>query len=70
MPVLSSILDNKVLGREYKRGELEIVRRLIEARFGSLPDWVAEGLAKRSPAEIEDLAVRLLRAESLEELLK
>ena len=42
MPILNSILDNKVLGREYKRGReegskemvLSILRRLIQKRFG------------------------------------
>ena len=85
MPVVLNVLDNKVLGREYKRGleeglqkgleqglqrgELAVLRRQIEARFGPLPAWVDERLAKRSTEEIEDLAVRFLKAESLEELL-
>jgi predicted transposase YdaD len=87
MPILrSTILENKVLGREYKRGrqegvqegvqqgiqqgELVIVRRQIEARFGIVPQWAEELLAKYSAAEVEELSVRLLEAESLEQLLK
>ena len=70
MPILMNILDNKVLGREYKRGELAMLRRQIEARFGVTAEWLEERLRNRSAVEIEELGVRLLKAESLEELLK
>ena len=60
MPILNSILDHKVLGREFKKGELTIIRRLIEKRFGAIPGWAEERLAARSPAELEDLSVRVL----------
>ena len=94
MPLLNDILDNKVLGREFKRGlkeglqegllegelkgklkgelkgELTILRRLIEKRFGAIPGWVEERLAGRLTAEVEELSVRLLDAQSIEDLLK
>lgn len=70
MPILMNILDNKVLGREYKRGELAILRRQVEARFGVTAEWLEERLRNRSAVEIEALGVRLLKAESLEEWLK
>ena len=74
MPILGDILDNKVLGREYKRGlqegELNILRRLIEKRFGVIPSWAEERLTDRSAADLEDLSVRALDAKSIEELLK
>ena len=70
MPILNDILDNKVLGREFKRGELTVLRRQIEKRFGAIPSWAEERLAGRSPADLEDLSVRLLDAQSLEDLLK
>ncbi len=82
MPLFIDILDNKVLGRELKRGlqegiqegelkgELTVLRRLIEKRFGAMPGWVEERLAGRSTAELADLSVRLLDAQSIEDLLK
>lgn len=82
MPILNDILDNKVLGREFKRGleegkregelegELTILRRLIEKRFGEIPSWAEERLAGRSTAELEELSVRVLDAESIEDVLK
>jgi hypothetical protein len=82
MPIFIDILENKVLGREYKRGlqeglqegelkgELKVLRRLIEKRFGAMPDWAEERLASRSTAELEELSVRVLDAHSIEELLK
>jgi hypothetical protein len=70
MPLLNDILDNKVFGREYKRGELAVLRRQIEKRFGAIPSWAEERLAGRSPADLEDLSVHVLDAPSIEDLLK
>ena len=76
MPLLNEILENRVLGREFKRGleqgvqqgELTLLRRLIEERFGPIPQWAEDRLATRSAAELEELAVRVLKAKTLEEL--
>jgi len=82
MPILNDILDHKVLGREYKKGrqegrqegiqqgELTILRRLIEKRFGAIPSWAEERLAQLSSAELEKISERVLDASSLEDLLK
>ncbi len=81
MPVLNSILDHKVLGREFKRGreegrqedrqegEFALLRRQIEKRFGELPAWAEQNLSNRSEKDLSDLGLRLLDATSLEELL-
>jgi Domain of unknown function (DUF4351) len=73
MPILNDILDHEVLGREFKKGRQEeamiLVRRLLEKRFGPLPEWAAAKLAGRSVADLEDLGTRSLDARSLEELL-
>ena len=70
MPIILNILDNKVLGPAYMRGELAVLRRQIAARFGAVPDWVEERLAQCSAPELEDLGVRLLKAETLEEVMQ
>jgi len=94
MPIFIDILENKVLGPEYKRGlqegellgeqrgkregelegelkgELKVLRRQIEKRFGAMPGWAEERLATRTTSELEELSVRLLDAQSLEDLLK
>ena len=81
MPILNDIMDHKVLGREYKRGraegieegrqqgELTILRKQLEKRFGPIPAWVEERLGGRSAEDLEALSVRLLEARSLEEVL-
>lgn len=81
MPLLNSILENKVLAREYKRGlqegrqegheegEKTMLRRQIVARFGTLPDWAEDRLAKSSPQQREEWSIRLLKAETLEAVL-
>lgn len=70
MPVYIDILENKVLGPAFKRGELTILRRLIEKRFGAIPDWAEERLANWPAHDLEELGVRILDAQSLEDLLK
>ena len=53
MPITTSILEHDVLGPLFKKGlqegrqegELAILRRLIEKRFGPLPGWASERLA-------------------------
>jgi hypothetical protein len=77
MPILNDIMDHKVLGREFKRGldeglqqgELKLVRKLIEERFGAITAWADQRLSSYSAAELETLGVRLLHANTLEELL-
>ena len=81
MPIHIDILENEVLGREYKRGlqegalrgeqrgELTILRRQVEKRFGVIPNWAEERLGKPT-APVEDLSLRLLDAASLEDLLQ
>ena len=65
VPVLNSLLDHKVLGREFKkgreqgrhegleqgevRGEAKLLRRQLEYRFKRLPKGVADKLATATP---------------------
>ena len=76
MPVLNDILEHEVLGpailqgrREGRReGRQELLLRQIEKRFGPLPSWVESRLVSLSSPELEDAALRLLDAASLEEV--
>ena len=74
MPITVNILENKVLGREFKRGiaegELNLLRLQIEKRFGPIPLWAKERLSNDSALNIEAVGLRLLDALSLEDLLK
>jgi hypothetical protein len=78
MPIRINLLENEVLGPVIKKGllearqegELTILRRQIEERFGVLPGWASDKLAALAAFELEDLSERVLDAVSLEELLK
>jgi predicted transposase YdaD len=73
MPIVFDIREDQVLGPVYEKGwqqgELAVLRRLIEKRFGSIPAWVEERLGGLPAQELEDLSVRLLDATRIEELL-
>ena len=70
MPILNDIRDYEVLGEEYKNGAPTVLRPQIEKRFGAIPSWAEERLLTMSYVELEALGVRVLDANSLEELLR
>jgi hypothetical protein len=45
-----------------QRGEITIIRRLLNKRFGKLATWIEERPANLSTPELEDLSVRLFDA--------
>ena len=47
-------------------GEVNLLRRQVERRFGPLPSWVAERLEQASEAELEHWAERVLECATLE----
>ena len=85
MPILDDIMDHDLLGPAIRRGlqqgrmegreegrmegEQTVVTRQIETRFGAVPSWARQRLDAMSAPELEETAVRLLNARSLEELL-
>lgn len=82
MPIDLDIRDHEYLGPLLKaerlegrqegrhEGELAVLRRQLEKRFGPVPAWAGQKLAALSAGELEDLSERLLDARNLEELLR
>ena len=80
MPVDLDIKEHKIIGpilrkaveqgRQEGRQEAasEIVRRLIEKRFGALPQWAERRLRQCTQAEADDLAMKFVDAKTLEEM--
>ncbi len=52
-----------------QQGELNVLRRQIEKRFGTIPAWAEERSARQTAIELEDLGVQMLDAVSREDLL-
>ena len=50
------------------QGEQLLLRRLIEKRFGSIPEWAKTKLASLSIPEIERIGERIFEASSLDSL--
>lgn len=59
-------------GRQEGRqeGENALLRKLLERRFGALPAWVDECLAKAGPAQLETWGLELLEAKALEDVFR
>ncbi len=81
MPLHIDILENEVLGREFRKGlsqgreeglhegERKLVLRQVEARFGPLDPLNAARLTALTPSQLEQVSLRILTCESIEELL-
>lgn len=72
MPILNDIMDHEVIGPAIRQGRQEgrseILKRLLEMRFGSLPAWVEPRLSALSVSELDDLLVRVFDVTRVEEL--
>jgi predicted transposase YdaD len=74
--------ENKVLGPAYQRGlqegreegrqegQIDMLRGQIERKFGALPSWAEQHLAQCSGPALKQIALRVVEAESLEDLLR
>jgi len=68
------VLELKKTGRRQGRkegrqeGKAEMLQRLLERRFGSLPDWVVQRIAPADAVALEEWCLRVLDAKSLEEV--
>ena len=60
-------LEGRLEGRQ--EGEAALLLRLLERRFGVLPDWVRDRIAGADTASLEEWGVRVLDAGSLEDVL-
>ncbi|MBF0192766.1 MAG: DUF4351 domain-containing protein [Magnetococcales bacterium] len=77
MSLTFNVMENDVLrplfvkerkeGRQ--EGEAKILTRLLQRRFGSLPDWANEKITKAKSSDLEEWSLRLMDApNSLEEV--
>lgn len=51
-----------------EKGEVSLLRRQLERRFGSLPDWVMAQLEKADRSKLEDFGLRFVDAKQLEDV--
>lgn len=74
MPITEDILNHDLIGPAYRQGRLEgeltMLRGLVEKRFGPIPAWLEERLARCSASDLLELSKRVLDAQSLEDILK
>jgi predicted transposase YdaD len=73
MPILNDIMDHPVIGRDIKRGRAEgerfVILSLIAKRFGPVPASARQHIESLAVPELEQLALRVLDAQTLEDLL-
>jgi predicted transposase YdaD len=84
MPILNDIMDHEVIGPAIRqglaqglaqgleqgrdKGHRELLRLLLEKRFGTLPEFVENRLTNLSASQVDEMAIRFVDATRLEEL--
>lgn len=72
MPVVFDIMDNEVFApvilRSIQQGTRDVIRALLEKRFGSIPVWVEDRLTAASTAQLNEFALRLLDAQTFQQI--
>ncbi|MBF0139289.1 MAG: DUF4351 domain-containing protein [Magnetococcales bacterium] len=56
------------LEQKLQEGEARILTRLLQRRFGSIPDWASEKVAKADLPSLEDWSLRIFDAQSLDDV--
>ena len=58
-------------GRQEGRqeGQAEMLTRLLQHRFGDLPPWASEKIAKAEPPALEEWSLRILDTSTIESVL-
>ncbi|MEO5348210.1 MAG: DUF4351 domain-containing protein [Magnetococcus sp. YQC-3] len=69
MPYITSVERigeerGRLTGR--REGEATMLTRLLQRRFGNIPEWVNEKIAQADPTSLEEWGVRILEAQTLE----
>lgn len=52
----------------HKEGEAHMLTRLLQRRFGTVPDWVSNKVAEADQSLLEEWGFRVLDAKSLDEV--
>lgn len=72
MPIQEDIMDNEIVApwiRHWRaEGQLTLLTRQIEKRFGNIPPNIRKRIAALKPAQLERAGLRLLDAERIEDL--
>jgi len=68
--VLSTYGAGKWEGRQEgeQEGEAKMLTRLLQRRFGTVPEWASEKIAKAEPSLLEEWGLRIFDAQSLDEV--
>jgi len=66
--IMQTFID-RYIAQGQQQGELRFFRKMMESRFGSLPEWVMKKIESASPETIEQWGIRLLKADRLEDVL-
>ncbi|MBF0436071.1 MAG: DUF4351 domain-containing protein [Magnetococcales bacterium] len=56
------------LVQEHREGEIAVLTRQLQRRFGILPEWVREKIAKADQPSLEEWSLRFVDAQTLDDI--
>ena len=62
--------ENDILERGIEKGELALFLKILELKFGALPTWAQDKIARANTGTIEVWAEKMLKADHLEDVFK
>ncbi|MBF0141815.1 MAG: DUF4351 domain-containing protein [Magnetococcales bacterium] len=62
--------DSEQIGeqRGEQKGEAKMLTNQLQRRFGNIPDWANERIAKAESSSLEEWGLRIFDAESLDDV--
>ncbi|MEO5326673.1 MAG: DUF4351 domain-containing protein [Magnetococcus sp. THC-1_WYH] len=68
--IMEAQTDSEQIGERKgeKKGEAKILTRLLQRRFGVVPDWVNKKIAEAEPPSLEEWSLRFVDAQSLDDV--
>jgi len=62
-------LIDKYIDQGRQQGKIQLLIKMLEARFGVLPQWARERIEAAHPEKLDELSIRLLTVDSLNDVL-
>ncbi|MBF8274473.1 MAG: hypothetical protein HW380_3578 [Magnetococcales bacterium] len=59
-------MDSELVGEQ--KGEAKMLIRMLQRRFGAVPDWASEKVAEAEPSSLEEWSLRIFDAQSLDDV--
>jgi hypothetical protein len=70
---MSSLIEDNEILREWmaeagEKAKAEFLREMLQSKFGSLPTWADDLLARAAPSDVQRWGMRLVKAATIKDV--